>query len=394
MVYSFFLLFSRTVTLGFASSGFYLHLFFFVTVTVFYVIALITKKYMPYSVYLLSILFFLATGLFTTTDLGLLSPVSGFYQALVVVSMFLVGFKFCTVIFLLSNFVYVCAWFELPKLFNLPFNELMYGGDSYFYFSRIGSLTFIYASLVFFNNLRRSQREMLVKLALFHQESEKHSVSKQIIAGFAHEINNPLAIIKASVDQLERQPDRKQNFARISKAISRMVLIISTLLDSIDDKKISDEDINISNVLIKVISNFKKKSFKIEPEIITDIDVSLKIKVVEISLNKVLTEIIKNAYEAIDEKKITSPRIYIKLYKNGDTLVFECIDNADLLEDKTTDRCSTLFFTTKFDKPARGVGLYLVSSICQKQYWHFDIYSSDNHTNAVLTIPLNNDLIV
>ncbi|MDB2447195.1 GHKL domain-containing protein [bacterium] len=386
IIYSAFLFFTRAVALGMSNIGFYLHLIFLLSVIAFYIIALITKKHMPHVAWLLSILMVLATGLFVTSDLGLLSPVYQFYNALMVVSMFLVGFKYCTALYIGINIMYFSTWARLPEMLGIQFNEGMYMGDFYFYFSRIGSLTFIYFSLVFFHKLKISQHEMIIQMAKIYRDNEKHSVSKQIISGFAHEINNPLAIIDASIDQLARDPSRQKNIGKIKKSVLRVSTILKTLLESVEDRFESDYELNVSELVQKTLKDLSlsKKSENIRVR--SHIESKLFAKVSEDSLYKVVYEILKNAKEAANDAG-EKTEITLSFNEHPDGYVFECTDTANLLKKESIEKCSTLFYTTKNDRPGRGIGLYMVSSICQKLDWDFGLTLSKGLTRAKVLIP-------
>lgn len=385
--YSLFLVITRGATYGIDTLPFWLHVIFFGSVTTFFIIALKNKKHSPYVGWLLSILFMLSTSLYLTSNLGIKSPVYHFYTALMVVSMFLIGMKFCSTIYILTNLMYLASWTKFPDMLGIEALKHMYEDDHYFYFSRVGSLCFIYFSLVFFDKLKKSQHEMILQMSRLHRDSEKHTVSKQIISGFAHEINNPLAIISSASSQLKRNPDRLDYFNKISNSVNRISEILRTLLDSIEEQESKDFELNFSELLEKVIENLGIRNLPSgKLKLIVNIDHTLFANVNEDYLYKIVNEILKNAKEAAETADHASD-VLVSLKEENGWYAFEVKDNARQLPREKIEKVSTLFYTTKQDKPGRGIGLYLVSSICQKLNWKFDISINQEYTCAKILIP-------
>ena len=278
-------------------------------------------------------------------------------------------------------------WLKIPALFGFVTDNSFYTDDFYFYISRIGSLAFVFAALLFFHKLKISQHDLIVHIAKIYRDNEKQSVSKQIIAGFAHEINNPLAIINASASQLERNPDRTEIILKIKKSVYRVSGILRVLLKSVEDQSEKYLEHNIDELVQKVMAEDELKNLQ-GTGIKLNYDVGSKFyaNVDEESFSSLVRELLKNAKEAA-EGNPEETTIKLSFRHADEGYIFSCWDDAFMSENQNMEVLTRLFYTTKQDRPGRGMGLYVVSSICQKLNWSFSIKRVEETTRAEVIIP-------
>lgn len=103
-------------------------------------------------------------------------------------------------------------------------------------------------------------------------------------------------------------------------------------------------------------------------------------------LSKIVGELFINAVEAAKEKN-SFTNIEFSLEKYGQNYELSVTDSANKLRSSNLEDYGNLFFTTKLDRPARGIGLYSVKNICRNLEWEFSLLSENNLTIARIKIP-------
>lgn len=83
--------------------------------------------------------------------------------------------------------------------------------------------------------------------------------------------------------------------------------------------------------------------------------------------SQVLVNILNNAKDALIERNIPSPRIDIRLFRDGRNSVATISDNAGGISCDIIERIFEPYFTTKRDSEGTGIGLYMAKTIIEKR---------------------------
>jgi two-component system NtrC family sensor kinase len=196
----------------------------------------------------------------------------------------------------------------------------------------------------------------------------------RIASGMAHEINNPLAIIKeisgwaatvlseAKGLSPEDREELETAVQRIEEQTRRCRTITHQLLGFVRDTAPRMASFNLNELVQKAI-DFLKPELKHKPiEIVLDLDE--KISTIHSDpkmLEQVLVNLITNSIHAISEKGLDDGRIELKTSMAGDRLGIAISDNGTGIPEKDQESIFDLFYTTK--PPGKGTGLGL--PICQ-----------------------------
>ncbi len=196
-------------------------------------------------------------------------------------------------------------------------------------------------------------------------QSERMGAASEIARKVVHEVNNPLGIIKNLLKILKIQKEtgkiEDKTIDAIGSEIDRVTRIIRKLSDFSrprDNSAGSGQKpcTRISQVFSEleplVRPGLSEKQITIKMEIEEDLPL---VAISEDELKQILINLFKNAEEAIKEKG----EIYIKVYRDKDSVILEFGDTGPGIPQDLKERIFSPFVTTKGDKNS-GLGL----SVC------------------------------
>lgn len=182
----------------------------------------------------------------------------------------------------------------------------------------------------------------------------------QLAAGVAHEIRNPLGIIRNYCYVLKNMNDnaevRDKAIEHIEKAVENSGAIINNLLNFSRASSKEGETIDIEEHIRSLTSlnrNILKKK-NINLDIICSEPVKTFIQVE--SLDMILINLIQNATDAMKE----NGNLTIKVLKYDETFEIDVQDTGTGIEEDILQEIFNPFFTTKGNNKGNGLGLYIV----------------------------------
>ncbi len=206
-----------------------------------------------------------------------------------------------------------------------------------------------------FNDMLDRLQETQKKLV----ESEKLASLGQLAAGVAHELNNPLATVLLFAEVLLRENKfngrHQTDLKTIVRETERCKTIVASLLDFARQHQVDVAEINLNQLIRRVIELEKKHHRYDRVEIETNLDPQLpRIQADEAQLQAVISNLMINAADAMPEggKLILRTRRAM-----DDQIIFEVEDKGEGISPENQAKLFTPFFTTK--PPGKGVGLGL-----------------------------------
>jgi signal transduction histidine kinase len=230
----------------------------------------------------------------------------------------------------------------------------------------LGVFLFASCSGLFWNALKEKERldreKDLMQAQLIH--AEKLATAGEMLAGLAHEINNPLSIMMSKVRLILRDlqgansnTELVQDLRVIDKNISRVAGIVRSLL-AFSRKSNSDVvPLNLNTVitesLILVGKPFAKMNIFFDqalepslPQILGDSN----------QIQQVFLNLLSNARDAMQQ----GGRIWVRTYSvnhEGSSVVAEVRDSGQGIPREIIGRIFDPFFTTKGTREGAGLGL-------------------------------------
>ena len=211
----------------------------------------------------------------------------------------------------------------------------------------------------------------------------------EIAAGVAHEIRNPIAILKSTAQfchdnykDLSESKIKKimdifsQTSDRINKTVSELLQFAKS-----SQEKMKEGD--ISKVLTKVLSfvEDKLKSQNIEVKVSIPENIP-KIKLNYDQLYGALLNIILNSIEAMPE----GGKLNLKFYSKNNKVILEISDTGSGISAEERKKIFNPFYTTK--KSGTGLGLSLVHQVMNLHNGKIDIQSEKGvGTKVILEFP-------
>lgn len=219
-----------------------------------------------------------------------------------------------------------------------------------------------YAKLQETEHLLRNTQDELV-------QAGKLAMLGQMAAGITHELNQPLAAIRAFADNAvtflgRGQPDRAQdNLGQISAASARMGAIIGQLKGfarkTHDHVSRVDLGSAIAASVMLLNNEFKRHGASLSTDIAENIIVAGDM----VRTEQVLINLLRNALDAVDG----APRrdIFVSLRREDADAVVRIRDSGSGIPAEVAEHLFEPFFTTKPSGKGLGLGLAISSSIVQ-----------------------------
>lgn len=221
-------------------------------------------------------------------------------------------------------------------------------------------------------------------------KAEKDSAWQEMARQVAHEIKNPLTPMKLEIQSFQmkfnpKDPEAINKLNILVQSLIQQINTISSIAEAFSDfakmplKK--DEKINVIEVAKNCMEIFPSQYIKmdyLDNPIILNIDSNL--------LNRILTNLIKNAFQSIPEKRV--PNIIVKIRQDIRLVYFTIIDNGNGIPEPIQPRIFTPQFSTKTS--GSGLGLAITKKIIEEYDGDISFFSEEGEgTVFKFEIPKN-----
>ncbi len=220
-------------------------------------------------------------------------------------------------------------------------------------------------------------------------ETDKLQVIGELAARLAHDLRNPLSVIKNVVEIMESKPRLRIEekiicYGRLHRAINRISHQIDEVLDFVRPGKLTITNNLLNEIIISAIDKIAKPD---------DIKINLPNNFVYVSCDFIkfevmMTNLIMNAIQAMNN----SGTVDIRLSDDGEYATLQVIDSGVGIPKDVMPRIFEPLFTTK--QIGTGLGLASCKAIVEQHKGIIDVTSSvGKGTTFTIRIPKSNAVV-
>ncbi len=216
-----------------------------------------------------------------------------------------------------------------------------------------------------------------------------------VVAGLAHEVNNPLAIIQGAVFQLQRllrrgnaDPERSlENADKIDRASRRIAKVMEGLkIYTHEETKEIYQIMSVKELLLAVESlcrqRLQQSGINLE---IRDFTRNMSFDCLQSKVIRGVMELVNNAYDAVGDR----PERWIRIEAENaaENLQISITDSGAGIPDQLRAKLMQPFFTTKDVGKGTGLGLSIAAGVARGHGGHLFLDENSQNTRFVMRIP-------
>ena len=251
-------------------------------------------------------------------------------------------------------------------------------------------------SVVDLTERKATEAEIQRQREVLHQH-EKLTALGSLLAGVAHELNNPLSVVvgySSMLRELAKDDGTRQRAERVHAAAERCARIVKTFLAMARSRPPQRGPVAINEVVEDALDLAGYGLRTADVEIVRELAADLPhVWGDSDQLHQVLTNLIVNAQQALLQAA-PPRRLWLRTARQGDALQIEVEDNGPGIEEEVQKRIFEPFFTTKPQGVGTGVGLSVCHGIVAAHQGRITVASQlGRGTRFVVTLPLQHDML-
>jgi PAS domain S-box-containing protein len=249
----------------------------------------------------------------------------------------------------------------------------------------------LFAALSNLKNVNEELRSIQSHLV----ETEKmHSIGR-LAASVAHEVKNPLAIVRMGIECFAQEPAGKDPalamvLSEMTDAVKRADAVIRGLLDFSAPAKMSQDECSLNDIIGRAISLVRGEAAARKCQVVAELDPDLPpANLDRLKVSQVFVNLFLNALHAMPPggalsirtfcKRMTAPEAADRFPLGSRVLVAEVDDTGPGIPPERLAKVFEPFFTTKPAGEGSGLGLAVSRSIVEL---HGGTLELDNRTGG------------
>lgn len=202
-------------------------------------------------------------------------------------------------------------------------------------------------------------------------QSEKMAAIGHVVAGVAHELNNPLASIAGLSDFLLEGPglpaEEREHLRVIHEQAERASKIVRNLLSFAREGASKTTSVDLNDVVERTffLVSYELRLREVGTEVDLDPDLP-SIKADKSRVQQVVLNLLINAYQALDSPEVKDPTIRVRTLQRDNSVLLRISDNGPGVPEEAADRIFDPFFTTKDATSGTGFGLAICRDITKE----------------------------
>lgn len=248
--------------------------------------------------------------------------------------------------------------------------------------------------------LLKSQQELIEQRAMTEHVNRLSSIG-EMAAGFAHEINNPLAIVIGNLEILEAElSDKKlldpQTNKIIQKAINSSVRISKIIKGLRTLSRASSKEgkgfYSLPSILEDSLVLFEQRMSTTQTAFKLDDKTKSNFYCDPVQIGQVMVNVLNNACDVVEALPENETRwVTVTAYEKNDCIFIEVSNSGPAIKDDVRKKIFTPFFTTKPVGQGMGLGLVISRSIALQHGGNLEAKNDTGVTTFVLSVPLMPD---
>jgi histidine kinase len=239
-------------------------------------------------------------------------------------------------------------------------------------------------------------------------QASKMATLGEMATGIAHELNQPLSVIKTSSNFFMRKVSKEEPIeakilftmaSKISGSVDRATKIISHMREFGRKSLDSREEVDVNRVLRNAQDILSRQLELRGIEVVWALQENLPMILAEPTrLEQVVINLLMNARDAVEDKVESGKgqggekKIYIKTFSDGKTVTIEVRDTGSGIPEAVMGKIFEPFFTTKRAGKGTGLGLSISYGIVKDFGGEIRAFSEkDGGARFVIQFPIPGD---
>jgi signal transduction histidine kinase len=248
--------------------------------------------------------------------------------------------------------------------------------------SQLGRIELLAADLAVALQLKALQEQL--------SRSERLASLGQLVAGVAHELNNPLTAVMGYGELLGDTIPSGLARSRLDKLVNesrRMKQIVENLLRFSRQGPSERGFVDLAPIVHEVLALREYSTRTRNLETIVDIQPGLRpVAIDEGQIRQILLNLIDNAVDAVDAPEAKTKRVTLRAYERGEMAILEVEDTG--LGFANAGRAFDPFYTTKPVGKGSGLGLSICYGIVREHGGDIRIENLSQGARVTVELPL------
>ncbi|WP_345724094.1 hybrid sensor histidine kinase/response regulator [Qipengyuania vesicularis] len=227
-------------------------------------------------------------------------------------------------------------------------------------------------------------------------ETEKLSALGELLAGVAHELNNPLSVVVGHALMLREETDDPEILRRVEQienAAERCAKIVKSFLAMAREQQVAKETLGLAELVEDAVRSLREGDMDFTVEVECDLSGDLPpLSGDPAQLEQVVTNLLVNAQQAI-AKSGEGSRIEITARpdRSRNLMVIDICDDGPGIPAHVGKRVFEPLFTTKEVGQGTGIGLAFCHRVLTAHGGSIELITSDTGAHFRIHLPLGED---